>query len=411
METISSSINNKIKIHNKSENNSNINVFSEYKLGDQIVKNRVAMAALTRVRCDPETGVPNDLHVKYYSQRAEDAGFVLTECAAISKDSNSFPGSACIYSKEQIQGWKKVIDKVHEKNNKIFIQIWHCGRSVHKKLINGHNPLAPSSIQNRHKGRTPDGFIPYDQPVEMSIKDIEYTLDLFEKAAYNALEAGFDGIELHGANGYLIDNFLRDASNQRTDDYGGCIENRCKFPLQVIDRLIKVFGPSKVGIKISPCGRLNDMFDSNPEKLYSYFLRELSKKKIAFVEVMKAPEFRKCENFYGVKGEDQIKDMFEFVRKHFDYNINNANKNNNCFTDYKPTIIGNNSIDFKEAEQLIHNKIIDMVSFGRNYISNPDLCYRLKNKLKLTIPDYNTFYVHGNEGYNTYKTYNEIIND
>jgi N-ethylmaleimide reductase len=379
----------------ESKKEDKITLFDTYQLGDIKVNSRIGMCALTRMRCDPKTGVPNDLHVKYYSERAEDAAFVLTECTAISPEGNSFPGAAGIYTKEQIEGWKKVTEAVHKVNGKIILQIWHCGRSAHKEII-GTSPIAPSSNPNRHQGRTGNGFKPYDEPQEMSKKDIETIVGLFEQGAKNAKEAGFDGIELHSANGYLIDQFLRDGANKRTDEYGGSVENRCRFPLQVIDKLIEVFGAGRVGLKISPGGRLNDMFDSDPVSLYKYYLAELGKRRVAFVEVMKAPEFRNCDNYYGIKGEDQMPEMFKILKPFFTYDKEG---------DYKPTLIGNNSLDFDSANEYLQKGEIDMVTFGRYYISNPDLVLRYKNKWELTPPEMETFYSPGEKGYITYSKY------
>jgi len=377
--------------------NKSISLFTQHQLGDLLLPNKIAMAALTRMRCNPKDGVPNEMHVKYYTERAEEAAFVLTECTAIEPLGNSFYGAPGIYSKEQIEGWKKVTSSVHSVKGRIFLQIWHCGRSGPEKIIGGI-PKAPSNIRNRHKTRGIDGIVDLPEPKELSKEEIKELVDIFEQGAKNAKEAGFDGVELHGANGYLIDNFLRDGSNKRTDEYGGSAENRCRFPLEVIDRLIGIFGAERVGIKISPLGRLNDMYDSDPEKTYAYLLKELGKRFISFVEIMKAPDFRKVENLYEISGEDQIKNIFITMKKYFVYEKEDK-------VIYKPTLIGNNNLDLDQATELISENECDMISFGRLFISNPDLVTRLKNGYELTPPDYDTFYTPGEKGYITYEKY------
>lgn len=371
-------------------------LFEPYLLGDLEIKNRVGMAPLTRQRCKND-GVPTDSHVIYYSERASDAGFVITECSAVSPVGNSFIGSAAIYSKEQVEGWKKVTDAVHKVGGKIFLQIWHCGRSAHSK-VTGYEPVAPSQIRNRHKGRVKTEFEPYDEPHELSKEEIQEVINQFHQGAINAKEAGFDGLELHSANGYLSDQFLRDASNKRADSYGGSIEKRCTFTLEVIDKLIEVFGPSRVGIKISPCGRFNDMFDSDPLALCKHLLSELGKRKIAFIEVAKAPDFRKVDNHYGIEGEDQIEDIFGTLKSLFAFE-------NSKDLGYNPTFIANNGIDFEAANKLVSEGKCDLVTFGRTYISNPDLVERFKNGWELTSPQYETFYTQGDEGYISYSKY------
>lgn len=386
--------------------------FEAYKMGNHLLKNRVAMAALTRMRADETTTCPNDMHVKYYSERAGDAGFVLTECTAIAGHGNCFAGACGIYSKEHIESWKKVTDAVHNNKGKIFMQVWHCGRAACISKI-GQTPYAPSEIAVRGQCKNQKReMVNCDTPISMSKDDIKMMVNLFEQAAKNAKEAGFDGVQLHGANGYLIDEFLRDGTNKRNDEYGGSIENRCRFPLEVIDSFIRVYGSGNVGIKISPGGRLNDIMDSDPISLYKHFLFELGKRRVAFVEVMQAPDFRKVPNHYNITGEEQISEMFKTLKPFFYYPEKPENSKEDSFywpVDYKPTFIANNNLDYEKAKILLSNDECDMVSFGRAFISNPDLCYRLENGYELTPPDYNTFYTSGEEGYTTYLKYNEKL--
>lgn len=365
-------------------NNKNKPLLNPIKVGCNKIRNRFVMAPLTRCRAYDINGIPNDLHIKYYTERAKDAGFIISECSSVSLRGNAFPRSCGIFSKDQVEGWKKVCDSVHSVDGKIFLQIWHCGRSGIKDVL-GDKPLGPSNIKNRHAARSNNKWVDHDEPEELTEEQIEELVNLFKLGAKNALEAGFDGVELHAANGYLIDNFLRDGSNKRTDKYGGSIENRCRFPLMVMDALIEVFTPEKVGIKITPVGRFNDMFDSDPIQLYKYFLGELNKRLIAFVELTRAPDHRPVPNYYGIKSEDQIQDVYAEFRASFN-----------------GVLIGNNGFTFDEAEKYIQENKFDMISFGRPFISNPDLVLRYTNNWPLTPANEKLFYTPGKEGYIDY---------
>jgi N-ethylmaleimide reductase len=345
------------------------------------------LAPLTRCRADPKTGIPNELHVQYYSERAETAGFIRTECTPISKRGLSFPGAAGIYTEEQVGGWKKVCEAVHKVNGIVFLQIWHCWRAVVSELIDYEKPLSSSPVRNRHQVKSLSGYSVADEPVEMTEEDIKEVINQFIVCAKNALKAGFDRIELHGANGYLIDQFLRNGVNKRTDKYGGSIENRCRFPLEVMDGLISVFGNDRVVIKLSPVGRYNDMYDSEPVELYSYFLQELDKRKIAYVELVGAPDFGKM-NFYGIPGEEQIPDVFNTLRPYF-----------------KGVLIANMNLTYETGSKIVQNGDADIISYGRLFISNPDLVERFRNNWPLAVADYKTFYTTGPEGYIDYPKY------
>jgi len=357
------------------------------KMGAYELPNRVAMAAMTRMRADPITGTPNDLHIKYYSERAEGSGFILTECSPISTQAEGFPGAAGIYKPEHIEGWKKVNDAVHQVNGRIFLQIWHSGRT------NRIAPVGPSPIAMRVESSTSEkGWEDGLTPKELTESEILQIVEEFRVGAENALRAGFDGIQLHGANGYLIDEFLRDCSNKRNDQFGGSIENRCKFPLMVMDALISVFGADKIGIKLSPVSRYQDMYDSDPEALMKYLLPELSKRNIAFVELYRPPEFMPMPNFYGIKGEDQMPTIYKTLRQYFN-----------------GVLIANNSFDWESGNQIIESGEADMVTFGRPFISNPDLIQRWVNGWDLNVADYTKFFGGGAEGYCDYPKYEKKI--
>jgi len=359
-------------------------LFDTYQMGDLTLPNRIAMAALTRMRCDPKTGIPNDLHVKYYSMRARGA-FLLTECSAVSNQGNTFPGAAGIWNREQMEGWRKVVDAVHQKGGKIIMQIWHGGRSATTDKT-GEKPLAPSAIPMRNFDK--DGNLYYDPtPTEMTLEDIEKVKEEFRQGALRAKEAGFDGLELHGANGYLVDEFIRDGTNTRTDEYGGSIENRVRFCLEVIDVLISVFGKGRVGIKLSPVGRYQDMFDSTPVETYTYLLNKLDEKGIAFVEISEPSSYE--GKSIHVAGKDQIAQVAKTFRPAF-----------------KGTLITNQNYTPETALETINNGWADLVTFGKLFIANPDLIERIENGWELNTKwDYATFYAGGEKGYIDYPLY------
>lgn len=343
-------------------------LFSPLNVGPYTIKNRVIMAAMTRMRSG-ESGVPNDINAKYYAERAADAGMVLTECSPISKESDAFPGATGAYNEEQQKGWKKVFEEVHKVNGKIFVQLYHGGRV-------GAVPVGPSPVKNRYGEK-------YVEPKELSIPEIKDIIKQFVAAAKLVVDAGADGIEIHAANGYLVDIFLKDVTNLRTDEYGGSIEKRCTFLLELIDAISKEIGKQKVGVKLSPVGRYNDMFDSNPKALIEYLLPELNKKKIAFVELCQADPSGSTDNGYKVSEIEQIDNMYEKAKS------------------YLPDVllVGNNCLDKEKAQELIKSGKIDLVSFGKFYMSNPDLVFRLKNNLEIVPPNFSKAYGGNEEGY------------
>lgn len=355
------------------------NLFKPLKVGDITLPNRIAMAAMTRLRADPKTDVPNDLHVEYYTQRAT-AGLLISEGAPISKESIGVQGAASLYTPEQVKGWKKVTDAVHAKGGRIFAQLWHGGRSAHESF-SGVKPIGPSPIKIRDPVPAPPE---YELPREMTKDDIKRVTEEFRKAAENAKQAGFDGVELHGANGYLIDEFLKDAVNLRKDEYGGSVENRCKFPLEVVDTLVKVWGKDRVGIKLSPVVRFLDVYDSNPEATFTHMMKQLDKRGIAYVQLVEADKSKSSQ--YG-PGDVQMPHVLKSLRPHF-----------------KGAILMNNGFSPEKASQAIEDGIGDFASFGRLYISNPDLVERAKNQWPYAKADYKYFYFGGPKGYTDYPT-------
>lgn len=348
-------------------------LLSASKIGWYDVKNKVIMSAMTRNRAGFE-GIPNDMMVKYYSQRADDAGLIISECMAISEEGNCFLDGS-IYNSDQVNGWKKVVNAVHKKKGLIFGQIYHCGR------VKKNGGIAPSAIRNRYENQ-------YAVPKEMNEKNI---LDLkrnFIEASKLMSEAGFDGVEFHGANGYIIDQFLRDCTNQRKDKYGGSIENRSRLLLEILDDAGNYWGSHKVSVKLSPIGRYNDMYDSNPVGLLEYLLPKIDKMRIAFVEIMTDDSIK--ENLYGLKPKEQIEDVLSLAKPLL--------KNT-------PLVANFGFGTYDKASDVIKSEKADFVSIGTNYISNPDLCNRFKNNYPLETPKYEYLFTSGEEGYIDYKNY------
>src|SRR5262245_59040211 len=261
-------------------------LFEPYQLGPITLPNRLVMAPLTRNRAVPPGMVPSPLAVDYYSQRAS-AGLLVTEASQVSQQGQGYQDTPGIYSKEQVTGWRKVTDRVHEKGGRIFIQIWHVGRVSHTALQpNGGAPVAPSAI--RAKGKTFVGgiFTDISEPRALELAEIPFILDSFKRATANALEAGFDGVEIHGANGYLLDQFAKDGANKRNDGYGGSIENRAKLMLEVAKAVAAEAGANRTGIRISPVTPSNDISDSDPQALFEHIVDGLNDLKLVYLHVV-----------------------------------------------------------------------------------------------------------------------------
>lgn len=365
-------------------------LFDTVQLGRYTLSNRIAMASLTRMRADYKTGVANDLHVTHYEQRAS-AGLLITEASQVAQIGECFPGSAGIRTIEQAQGWKKVTEAVHAQNGRIFIQLWHAGRATHPDLNGGEIPIAPSAIAIRGETHTGNGKRPYPVPREMTEADMAQVIVQFQTAARLAMEAGFDGVELHAANGYLIDQFLRDGSNQRTDQYGGSVENRCRFPLACLDALIEIWGADRVGIKLTPVGRFNDMFDSDPIATYQYLFNALSARKLAYVQLVEAvSQYVEPCGEHLPSGHLQIPEVLKTFRPA-----------------YHGLIMTNNGYNYQTATAVVQAGLAEMVSFGKYYISNPDLVNRFSQQVPLTPFDMATFYSPGPAGYIDYPVASE----
>lgn len=348
-------------------------LFQPIKMGSLELKNKIVMAPLTRCRAD-ENHNPTAIMAEYYAQRAS-AGLIIAEATMVMQHNSSFGGrEPGIYSAAQVEAWKKVTEAVHQKGGKIVLQLWHGGRACHPFLNNDHTPVAPSAIAIEGETYTPKGKVPYMTPRALELSEIPSIIEGFASAAKNAKAAGFDGVEVHGANGYILDQFMRDSANKRTDSYGGSIENRCRLLLEVTKAVIQVWGADKVGVRLSPLNSYNSMKDSNPEKLTAYVAAELNLLKIAYLHMMRS-------DFMGLQKGDVMTQAREF---------------------FKGTIIGNMGYTADEAAASIEKGSINAIAFGHHYVSNPNLVEKIKNAVALTEPDQNTFYTNDAKGYTDY---------
>ncbi len=352
------------------------NLFTPVNLGSLKLPHRIVMAPLTRCRADAHNA-PHALNAKYYAQRAS-AALIVSEASQVTPFGLGYPGTPGIYSEEQVAGWRLVTDAVHAKGGRIFLQLWHVGRISHPDLQPGNVlPVAPSAIAPKGNAGTFTGPKPFVTPRELRADEIPGVIADFKRGAENAKRAGFDGVEVHGANGYLLDQFLRDGTNKRTDAWGGTLEKRARFPLEVLKTAISVWGPERVGIRFSPTGTFNDMSDSDPAKTFGYMLEEVSKLKIAYVHLV---DMGDADARHGGKAIP----LSYFRSK------------------YQGTLIANGGYDLDRANAAIGEGLADLIAFGKPYISNPDLTERLKSGAALNEPDQSTFYGGGEKGYTDY---------
>lgn len=348
-------------------------LFTPLQVGELLLPNRIVMAPLTRVRAG-STHIPNDMMVDYYAQRAS-SGLIMTECTMVDAHACAFMGEGGIYSPAHVAGWKRVTDAVHAKGGRIFMQIWHPGRAAHSLLNQGEQPVSSSAKAIRNEmTNTPEGAKPYEIPRPLHIEEIPRYVEMFRLAAQNAQQAGFDGVQIHGAHGYLIDNFLRDGVNARTDIYGGSVPNRARFLLEVTDAAISVWGAGRVGVRISPLVPFNDMVDSQPDTLVTYVAQEMSHRKIAFLEI-------RHEN-HALPEEQAI---LATARRHF-----------------QGVLMTNGSYTREGGESTIARGTADAIVYGRPYIANPDLVERFAKQAPLNDVNYDRLYGGGPDGYSDY---------
>ncbi|PRX09703.1 UNVERIFIED_ORG: N-ethylmaleimide reductase [Martelella mediterranea] len=334
-------------------------------------KNRVFMAPMTRARS--EDHVANELTATYYAQRAS-AGLIFTEGTQISSQAIGWTNTPGIHTAEQIAGWKKVTEAVHKAGGLIFAQLWHTGRASHPDFHGGELPVAPSAIPFDSQVFTAEGPKPTVTPRELTIDEIKSTIADYEAAARAAKEAGFDGVEVHGANGYLPAQFLEDGPNKRTDEYGGPIENRARFLLEATDAAISVFGPERVSVRLSPRIPYNDMGDSNLEQTYMFAVEALEKKKVGILHFMESANLPEGAKPFAPEARKRFSGLF----------------------------VVNVDYDQQTAEQAIESGLADAVTFGRLFISNPDLPERFRTNAPLAPSDHDTYYSGGENGYTDY---------
>jgi N-ethylmaleimide reductase len=357
-------------------------LFEPYQLGPITLPNRLVMAPLTRNRAVAGL-VPNPLAVEYYGQRAS-AGLLVTEASQVSQQGQGYQDTPGIYSREQVAGWRKVTDRVHDRGGRIFIQLWHVGRISHVSLQeNNQPPVAPSAI--RAKGKTFVGgtFADVSEPRALTLEEIPGIIESFRRGAANALQAGFDGVEIHGANGYLLDQFAKDGANRRTDGYGGSIENRARLMLEVSKAVVAEAGAGRTGIRISPVTPANDISDSNPQPLFDHIVDHLNALKLVYIHVIE-----------GATGGPRDIAPFDYgsLRRRF-----------------SGAYIANNGYDLELANKVLAANEADLIAFGKPFIANPDLVERLKRGASLNVPDKATFYGGGAKGYTDYPVLGEAV--
>ncbi len=351
-------------------------LFSPIQVGPYNIANRVVMAPMTRNRAGPGN-VPQDLNAEYYRQRAS-AGLIITEASQVSPQGVGYPATPGIHSAEQVTGWQKVTSAVHKAGGHIFLQLWHVGRISHPSLQpDGAVPVAPSAITPEGEAITYEGPQAFVTPRALETDEIPGIIEQFKIGAENALTAGFDGVEIHAANGYLLDQFLRDGSNQRTDHYGGSIENRSRLLLEVTEAVTAVWGGGRVGVRLSPLQPFNDMRDSDPQALFSYVTQRLNEFYLAYLHVTEMG--KESPGAAGPAFELQkLRDIFSGV------------------------YMTNAGYDLETANAAIASGQADMVAFGVLYLANPDLPERLAAKAPLNTPEPDTFYGGDAVGYTDY---------
>jgi len=345
------------------------NLFDPIKIGDLTLNNRVIMAPLTRARAVGGGRVPNALMAEYYVQRAS-AGLILSEATAVTPQGVGYADTPGIWSDEQVAGWKVVTDAVHAAGGKIFLQLWHVGRISDPSFLNGDAPVAPSAIAAKGHVSLLRPQREYPVPRALDLEEIPGVVAAFRKGAENAKLAGFDGVEIHGANGYLLDQFLQDGSNKRTDAYGGPIENRARLMLEVTDAVVEVWGAGRVGMHLAPRRDSHDMSDSNPAETFGYVARELGKRGIAFICAREAV------------GEDSLGPLLK--------------------KEFGGIYIANEKMDKTTANAILAAGTADAVAWGKDFIANPDLPARLQQDAALNPQRPETFYHSTAEGYTDY---------
>lgn len=367
-------------------------LFTPVQIGPVTLQHRVVMAPLTRSRSAQPGDIPGDLMLEYYAQRASDGGLIISEATSISITGRGWFGAPGLYSDEQVKGWKRIVDAVHAKGGHMFSQLWHTGRSSNVETTGGSTPVTASVNPDywndeSHLVSAPSGWVKPSPHRALEISEIKSIVEDYRKAAERAKAAGFDGVELHSGNGYLMDQFLQDGSNKRTDAYGGSIENRSRFLLEVVDALVSVWGRDHVAVRIAPSGSWNGMSDSNPQALFAYVAERLNRFGLAYLHII---EPRVKGNVVIAEGQAPV--AAELLRKVF-----------------KGRIIAAGGFDPDTAEAVVEKGDADAVAFGRHFVSNPDLPKRIKLGAPLNRYDRDTFYPFDAHGYIDYPFYGNQV--
>jgi N-ethylmaleimide reductase len=360
-------------------------LFTPAKVGAFELKHRVALAPMTRLRTIQPGDIPSPMMASFYGQRASAGGLEIIEAASISIPGRSYLGAASIYHDGQHDGWKAIADAVHARGGVAILQLIHGGRQSHVEMTGGAHPVAPSVVPFEGVALTKDGFVPVSPHRALEVEEIAGIVEDFRVAAERAKKAGFDGVELHGANGYLVDQFIQDGTNKRTDAYGGPVENRVRFLREALEALISVYGAERVGVRISPSGEWGGISDSNPEATFSHVARLLDSYKIAYLHVIEP----------RVKGDDTLHEghpavAVSYLRPHF-----------------SGPIIAAGGFDRESAIEIVESGDADLVAFGRHFSSNPDLPHRLEHDLPLTPYVRSAFWGGSEENYSDFPTFAE----
>ncbi len=350
-------------------------LMSYYQMGPFPVRNRIIMAPMTRNRAG-EGNVPTDLNATYYAQRAS-AGFIISEATQISAQGVGYPNTPGIHTDAQVAGWKKVTDRVHAQEGLIFLQLWHVGRISHPDFHNGELPVGPSAIRPEGQAFTHEGFKDFVTPRALRREEIPGIIQDYIRATEMAKAAGFDGVEIHAANGYLLDQFLQDNANQRTDEYGGSVANRARLLLEVTKNVIGVLGRDRVGVRLSPGGTFNDMADSDPMATFNHVVRELDRLQPLYLHLVEA--------------DRQTSPFKEGVAAHFRQM-------------FRRTLITCGNYDLASGQAAVENDDADLVAYARLFLANPDLPERFAQEAELNEPNPDTFYGGDEAGYTDYPT-------
>ena len=362
-------------------------LFQPYRLGPLNLPHRIVMAPLTRSRARQPGNVPSSLAACYYAQRAS-AALIVSEATQVSMQGQGYAWTPGIHSREQVEAWRRVTQAVHEGHGLIFSQLWHVGRISHPALQPDNMlPVAPSAITPQGKAfieneRGEGELVPFVRPRALNIEEMPYIVGQYERAARNAQDADFDGVEIHAANGYLLDQFIETGTNRRTDAYGGPVENRTRLLFEVVEALTRIWGPDRVGVRLSPMGKMNDIRDDNPEATFGYIAERLSDYGLAYLHIVN-PAMEQMQN--GQEPDPRALEMVKLIRKK-----------------YKGTLIVAGGFQADSAARWLREGLADLIAFGRKFIANPDLPERLRASGPFNVDDPTTYYGGGERGYTDY---------